>query len=199
MVTIRKANINDVNRIVDIHLEAFENFFLTSLGREFLRFYYKCFINSSETVTLIAENDKGIVGFSASTSICRGFNSRLIKNNLIGFMLLSLKLLLTTPKSLIRLTSNLTKKSDSFNDDEDYAELYSIGVDPSFQKLGAGRKLISLTEEELKKMGVSKLSLTTDYDDNVDVISFYKGCGFNVLYEFVTYPQRKMYRFIKTL
>ena len=44
MMIIRKATINDVDTIVEIHLNAFEGFFLTSLGAEFLRFYYSCFV-----------------------------------------------------------------------------------------------------------------------------------------------------------
>lgn len=125
---IRKATANDINAIVEIHLDAFKTFFLTSLGSSFLKFYYTCFVKSIETVTLVAEENGKIYGFSASTKVCKGFNSRLIKNNLVSFGIVSLKMLFTTPTSLIRLVKNLTKKSEVVEDDENYAELYSIGV-----------------------------------------------------------------------
>ena len=157
-MNIRKATINDVNTIVEIHLDAFKGFFLTSLGSAFLKFYYTCFVKSSETVTMVAEEEDMVYGFSASTKVCKGFNSRLIKNNLFAFGMLSLKMLFTSPKALIRLAKNLTKKGEGVEDNEDYAELYSIGVSKSAQGKGGGKKLISETEDFLHRGGKKTLS-----------------------------------------
>ena len=198
-MNIRKATINDVDSIVEIHLDAFKGFFLTSLGSAFLKFYYTCFVKSSETVTMVAEEEDMVYGFSASTKVCKGFNSRLIKQNLFSFGLLSLKLLFTNPGALIRLAKNLTKKGDSVEDNEDYAELYSIGVDRHQQGKGIGKKLLAKTEEVMKQEGVERVSLTTDYYNNESAVGFYHSMGYETLYEFVTYPNRKMYRLIKTL
>lgn len=138
-MNIRKATINDVDTIVEIHLDAFKDFFLTRLGSDFLKFYYTCFVKSSETVTMVAEEEGIVYGFSASTKVCKGFNSRLIKSNLFAFGMLSLKMLFSYPKSLIRLVKNLTKKGEGVEDNEDYAELYSIGVSKSAQGRGSVR------------------------------------------------------------
>lgn len=196
---IRKASTNDINAIVNIHLDAFKGFFLTSLGYAFLKFYYTHFINSDETITLVAEENNTIYGFSASTKVCKGFNSRLIKNNLVSFGIVSLKMLFITPTSLIRLVKNLTKKSEVVEDDEDYAELYSIGVNKAAQGKGVGKKLLTTSELVMKEEGVKRISLTTDYNNNDQAIGFYRSMGYETLYEFVTYPNRKMYRLIKTL
>lgn len=59
--------------------------------------------------------------------------------------MLSLKMLFTSPESLLRLAKNLTKKGEGVEDNEDYAELYSIGVNKSAQGKGVGKKLISET------------------------------------------------------
>lgn len=198
-MNIRKATINDVDTIVEIHLDAFKGFFLTSLGSAFLKFYYTCFVKSSETVTMVAEEEGIVYGFSASTKVCKGFNSRLIKSNLFAFGMLSLKMLFSSPKSLIRLAKNLTKKGEGVEDNEDYAELYSIGVSKSAQGKGVGKKLLAASEEILKKEGVDRVSLTTDYYNNESAVGFYHSMGYETLYEFVTYPNRKMYRLIKTL
>lgn len=198
-MNIRKATINDVDSIVEIHLDAFKGFFLTSLGSAFLKFYYTCFLKSSETVTMVAEEEDMVYGFSASTKVCKGFNSRLIKNNLFAFGMLSLKMLFTSPKALIRLAKNLTKTGEGVEDNEDYAELYSIGVSKSEQGKGVGKKLLAASEEILKKEGVRRVSLTTDFDHNEQAVGFYHSMGYETLYEFVTYPNRKMYRLIKTL
>lgn len=199
MMIIRKATINDVDTIVEIHLNAFEGFFLTSLGAEFLRFYYSCFVRSNETVTMIAEENGVIYGFSASSKFCKGFNSRLIKSNLIAFGLLSFKLLLIKPISLLRLVKNLSKKGENVIDNEDYAELYSIGVCKSAQGKGVGKMLLLKSEQVMKEEGVTRVSLTTDFDNNEQAVGFYHSMGYETLYEFITYPNRKMYRLIKTL
>ena len=198
-MNIRKATIKDIETIVEIHLDAFKGFFLTSLGPKFLTFYYTCFIKSKETVTMVAEEDGIAYGFSASTKECRGFNSRLIKSNFFAFCILSLKMLFTTPGALLRLVKNLTKKGEGVEDNEDYAELYSIGVSKVAQSKGVGKKLLAASEEVMKQEGVKRFSLTTDYDHNEQAVGFYHSMGYETLYEFVTYPNRKMYRLIKTL
>lgn len=198
-MNIRKATIDDVDTIVEIHLNAFDGFFLTSLGPAFLKFYYTCFIKSNETITMIAEEDGVIYGFSASSKFCKGFNSRLIKRNFLAFGLLSLKMLLIRPTSLVRLVRNLTKKGENVIDNEDYAELYSIGICKLAQGKGVGKKLLSRSEQVMKEEGVSRVSLTTDYDNNNQAVGFYHSMGYETLYEFVTYPNRKMYRLIKKL
>lgn len=198
-MNIRKATLYDVNAIVEIHINAFKGFFLTSLGRDFLKFYYTCFVKNGETVTMVAEENKIIYGFSAATTKCKGFNGRLIKENFFLFGLLTFKMLFRSPKSLLRLIRNLTKKGDGVIDKEDYAELYSIGVSRNVQGKGIGKKILIETEKELKTMGVERVSLTTDYFNNEQAVGFYHSVGYKLLYEFVTYPNRKMYRLIKNL
>lgn len=198
-MVLRKATKHDINRIVEIHCDAFKGFFLTSLGPAFLKFYYGHFIKHPETITMVAEEDNVIYGFSAATSRCKGFNSRLIKSNLISFGLFYIVLLFTSPKSLLRLVKNLTKKSDEIEDDEDYAELYSIGVAKTAQGKGVGKLLLRSTESEMKVSGIKRLSLTTDYNNNDSTLAFYQAMGYNALYTFVAYPNRKMFRLIKNL
>ena len=129
----------------------------------------------------------------------KGFNTRLIKSNLSNFVLWAFKMLLSNPKALVRLAKNLTKKSDVKEDKENYAELYSIAIKSNQQNKGIGKILLKETEKELKSKGVENLSLTTDFYNNDATIGFYISMGYNVLYEFTTYPQRRMYRFIKTI
>ena len=70
-MNIRKAKIEDVNEVVNIHCSAFKGFFLTSLGPQFLKFYYTCFLKSNETVTMVAVDEGRILGFAASTKNCK--------------------------------------------------------------------------------------------------------------------------------
>lgn len=203
---IRKANIEDIDSIVQIHCDAFKGFFLTSLGKPFLKFYYSCFIACDETVMLCAIEDRKILGFSAVAKNSRGFNTRLVKKNILKFGVMTFKLLFTRPKSLVRLIRNISKTSNRVcwggginTDNETYAELFSIGVSAQSQGQGIGKKLLAATEHEIKALGVQRISLTTDYYDNASAIAFYRSMGYKVMYDFITYPDRKMYRLIKTL
>lgn len=196
---IRVATTSDIPQIVNVHLNAFEGFFLTTLGRTFLSFYYKSFVNSKDGIILCAVAEDKFCGFAAATKKCKGFNSNLIKANIVSFIWLAFRLLFIKPSALIRLAKNLSKKSDVVDDLEDYAELYSIGVADNMQGKGVGKKLLTAIEDQMKCDGVEKISLTTDFHNNDSAIAFYRTMGYQTLYEFTSYPDRKMYRFIKFL
>ena len=83
-------------------------------------------------------------------------------------------------------------------DNGEYAELYSIAVKPGNQGLGIGKKLLVATEEDVAKHNC-KISLTTDYCRNEKTIGFYHSLGYDDLYEFVTFPDRRMWRMVKSL
>lgn len=188
-----------VKEVVDVHLSAFPNFFLSTLGTGFLRTYYRCFVEHMNGNLIVATMDDKVVAFAAATSECRGFNTSLLKKNLFAFGCRFLVLLFTKPMAIVHLANNMTKTSEEVEDNEDYAELYSIGTIAVVQGKGIGTKLMERLEVRLKKQGVEKVSLTTDYVDNDATLSFYKKNGYEVLYEFLTYPNRKMYRLIKKI
>lgn len=195
---IRHATTDDVDQIVLIHQSAFEGFFLTSLGLSFLKQYYSSFIKNKETVTLVAADNNEVLGFSAATMMSRGFNSRLVKSSLVSYAWLGVKMLFTSPKSLMRLLRNFSKKNREVPDNEDYGELFSIGVRSDQQGKGIGKILLKQTESLLKENNVVRLSLTTDSINNEATLGFYHSMGYETLYEFVSYPDRKMLRMIKS-
>ena len=198
-IQFRVAGKKDVDSIVQIHQDAFQDFFLTSLGHRFLRTYYRCFISSDESVCIVAEERDAVVGFAVSACKSNGFNKRLVLKNLFPFIAESIKLLFTHPKSLLQLLGNFSKKSDTIKDDGTYAELFSIGVKKMEQGRGIGGRLLEEIECLLSKRGIEQLSLTTDYFNNDLVRRFYQSKGFNLLYEFNAYPNRRMCRLIKSL
>lgn len=197
---IRKASLSDVDGIVAIHQLAFKEFFLTSLGEKFLKLYYSTFIESGEGVVYCALQDNKVVGFSACSYISKGFNTKLIKKNFVRFGAEALRLMFSKPKALIRLVKNMNKESNgaTIEDNGKYAELYSIAVSPSCQGGGYGRRLLTVTEDDVKQHN-NKVSLTTDYYNNDKTIAFYRKLGYEEYYDFITYPERRMWRLIKYL
>lgn len=199
MIAIRKATRNDIEAIVRVHEAAFPDFFLTKLGTSFLRLYYNSVMNHKDGVLLACKMDGIIIGLCAGTVLSAGFNSKLIKANIIKFGIESMKILFTKPKALIHLMKNMSKEDSSAGDDGNYAELLSIAVDPKVQRSGAGKAMLLELEKVIKEKGGERLSLTTDYEDNEKAIGFYKSLGYEPWYDFVTYPNRRMYRLIKQL
>ncbi len=199
-VIVRKATLEDVNKIVKIHKAAFKDFFLTGLGERFLRLYYSTFISNDRGVVFCAERNNTIIGFSASSYYSKGFNAKLIKNNLSNYGVEAIRLIFTQPNSILRLLKNLNKESKdtTVNDNGSYAELYSIAVSPDCQGVGVGRLLLTATEADVREHN-TQISLTTDYYNNDKTIAFYHALGYKDYYVFMTYPNRKMWRMIKVL
>lgn len=198
-IKYRKVNISESKELAAIHLKSFKDFFLSSLGKRFLNTYYTACLKSKETIVICAvDGNESLIGFSVGCIRSNGFHKRLIKQNFASFMLQGIVIFVSKPKAIIRLISNLGKNADK-EDDGNHAELLSIGVLPNYKGQGIGKELIKRFEEEAIVRGCKDLALTTDFDQNNKVISFYKSTGYTIYNEFTTYPARKMYKFIKKL
>ena len=200
MVSYRKSKVSDSNQIAKIHLKSFPNFFLSTLGYSFLKTYYRSCVKSKEAISICAidQNDKKLLGFAVGCFNSVGFNKRLIFSNLFEYSYRAMILLFTKPIALIRLYKNLAKNYDK-DDKGNYAELLSIGVSPNRNGLGIGQQLLAKFEYKVREKGINTLTLTTDADSNDSVLRFYKKSGYNVYYEFETFPKRKMLKLIKEL
>jgi len=189
----------DIQQVVMIHKDSFQNFFMTELGTQFLTLFYKSVANHKKGLLLgYFENDK-LLSFCAATYVSRGFYTSLIKSNLLSYFCMSIYLLFFNFSSLLRLVKNLTKKSEKVDDNGYYAEHLSAATSKDSQGKGIGQMLFIEIEKELKLHGCEKVSLTTDYFNNEKTLNFHKKIGFEIFYEFISYPNRKMYRLIKKL
>ena len=72
-------------------------------------------------------------------------------------------------------------------------------IEPDVGIRGIGSAIIHFFECEAKSQGVDRVSLTTDLYENKNVLAFYKKNGYEVYYEFMAYPNRKMVRLIKKI
>ena len=169
--SIEKAGIKEV---VEVHKNSFKGFFLTTLGDGFLHLYYDSIRKDRNAILIGIYNEEKLCGFCAATFKSKGFNSQLIKNNMLQFSIVGLHILFSKPKSFVHLIKN-------------------------FQGQGIGKKLLQELEKVLSIHNCSILSLTTDFYNNDGVIEFYKRLGYETYYDFIAYPERKMYRMIKTI
>lgn len=195
----RTAKISESTILTQIHLAAFKDFFLTTLGEKFLNTYYNACLKSPESISICAADEKNqIIGFSMGCIHANGYHKRLVKQNALAFLFQGVIILFSNPSAIWRLAKNMEKNKNK-NDNGNYAELLSIAVSPKAKGSGIGKQLITKFEIEAKTKGCIKVALTTDFYNNDDVIAFYKKSGYEVFYEFTTYPNRKMYKLIKNL
>lgn len=196
---IRTINTNDIECIVEIHIEAFSGFFLTTLGPSFLRQYYKSFIGNKDCISICAvDSNLKIVGFCVGTTNASGFHRRLIAKNFFEFFRQFLIILIKNPQSLLRLISNLEKQPGKQLSGI-VSELLSIGVSLSVKGTGVGTLLLKKFEKELQSRNANLVTLTTDYYNNDNVIGFYVDAGYQIFCDFIAYPRRRMYKMIKHL
>lgn len=193
MINVREANSQDIDSIVDIHMERFSSFFLTSLGKSFLKAFYKAF-TKYPGILLVLEDEGAIKGFAAGSKDNRSFFKKLLKNNFFEFAKSGIQILFSNPLALIRMASNANR---SENNDHIFAELLSIATVKNNK--GYGKILLQEFENEIFHKSTINLpiTLTTDFYENEKVVNFYIECGYQKQEVFESFQGRKMYRFIK--
>lgn len=168
-----------VDEIVNIHLKTFTGFFLTFLGKGFLKQLYKGFMEHEQSNLIIAIENKKIVGFLAYSENMSELYKYLIKNKLIQFAWYSFIAFLKKPTIFIRLISAFGK-SEEVDRNESYIELSSIGVLPDAKGKGIGSKMIDKLKEIVDFDEFDYISLETDAKDNDYANKFYQKNGFKL-------------------
>lgn len=191
-MTIEKArNPKYINDIVEIHLNTFNGFFLTFMGRGFLKQMYRSYLEHMDSGILIAFERNQPIGFLAYSKDLSGLYKYMLKKRLFIFAWFSLGAFLRSPKVFMRLLRALLKPSESIRKDR-YVELSSIGVDPEFKSRGIGSRLISVLKKIVDFNEFTYIKLETDAIENDLANHFYQKNGFVLEREFVTQEGRRM-------
>ncbi len=170
-----------VDRVVQIHLESFTGFFLSFLGRGFLRLFYSEVLKYREHVALVATDKNGEVeGFVVGVVRQGDFYRCLIQKRLLSFAIASLMAVLRQPAIIPRLFRALNYPSAS-QASAAQASLMSIAMVPSAQGRGIGQQLVRAFLEQMKMRRVLAVTLTTDRDNNDRVNAFYHKLGFHIV------------------
>ena len=199
MINIRKVDKVEkklIAEIVDIHLNTFEGFFLTFMGRGFLKKMYLSYCDHAPSDLLVAEEDGKPLGFLAYSFDMSGLYKHMIKKRLFSFAFYSLGAFFRKPKIFMRLIRAFLKPGESRRE-EAYVELASIGVSPDAKSKGVGSALIDHLKNAVDFSRYAYISLETDAENNEGANRFYVKNGFTLSREYATPEGRKMneYRF----
>ncbi|GAB6745068.1 GNAT family N-acetyltransferase [Streptococcus uberis] len=182
-----------IDQVVDTHMKAFPDFFLTFLGEKFLHTLYTGFLNHKESDLLVAKDlETGkIIGFLAYSKDLSGFYKWLLKHKIIQFGYYSFLAALKSPKSIFRLIRAFLYPSQA-KKEENYIEISSIGVLPGKSNGGIGSKLLTSLPKLTDTKGYKYIELTTDAKDNDKANYFYQKNGFKLNKTFKTPEGRVM-------
>lgn len=197
IVTIRKVDKTEkeiIQDIVNIHLETFEGFFLTFMGKGFLKQMYSSYAKHDKSGIYIALEDESVIGFLAFSENMSGLYKYMIKHRLIQFAWYSLGAFIRKPKVFFRLVRAFLKPSESERN-ENYIELASIGVKPDVKAKGIGSLLINALKTDVDFSKFKYITLETDVVDNEIANKFYVKNGFYAVREFQTHEGRRMYEY----
>ena len=183
-----------LNHVVSIHLSTFKGFFLTFMGRGFLRLLYRSFVEYRDSSVLVAFEKETPVGFLAYTGDLSGLYKYMIKKRLVAFAWYSFGAFLRKPTVFMRLVRAFLKPGEAKRQ-EKYIKLASIGVEPQFTSKGVGSKMIDTLKDAVDFNEYEYIALDADAVDNEGTNYFYRKNGFTVEREFETHEGRKMFEY----
>lgn len=185
-----------IDQITTIHLNTFQGFFLTFMGKGFLRQMYCSYCDHPASGILVAAEEENVVGFLAYSADLSGLYKHMIKKRLIPFAWYAAGAFFRKPKIFLRLVRAFLKPGESKRD-EKYVELASIGVSPEAKGQGVGSVLIRELQQSVDFDTYAYITLETDAVDNEAANRFYQKNGFALVRTYQTREGRQMneYRF----
>ncbi len=186
-----------IDKVAEIHLNTFKGFFLTFMGKGFLKLMYRSYVEYSNSGVLVAFDNETPIGFLAYSGELSGLYKYMIKKRLIKFAWYSLGAFLRKPTVFMRLVKALLKPKETKRE-EKYMELASIGVEPIAKSKGVGSKLIDALKSKVDFNEYSYITLETDALNNDAANNFYLKNKFKPNRKYTTKEGRVMieYRYV---
>ncbi len=197
-IQIRPMKINDVAKVIEVHLLGFSGFFLTFLGPAFLRELYNATIYDPSGIAFVAEYQGNISGFVSGTTEPGGFYRRLLRKRWWGFAMAALIPLTKRPSIIFRLLRAFSKPGEAKNK-MGCGTLMSLAVTPDSKGQGIGEALVYAYLKESSLQGLKCVNLTTDRDNNEQVNFFYQKLGFVCNRTYTTPEGRVMNEYLYSL
>jgi len=176
-VSIRLATADDVSRIVEIVNSDTGDETVALMGSNDLAGAYReklieyQGIPNTERITAVAHIDDKVVGVIQYRFGDRGSHGRLTHIRILTSLVGPLGVLRRAPQLLGRMRAQIPIPEDSF-----YITL--VQVDPAYQNDGVGTRMLEWTDQEAKRLGAPRMTLTTTA--NNPARHLYERCGYNI-------------------
>jgi ribosomal protein S18 acetylase RimI-like enzyme len=178
-IVVRPIEPDDVPSIVDVHLQGFQGFFLSFLGRSFLRLVYSTIVSDSGGVGVVATDNGRIVAFAVGVTDQESFYRRRVRQQKWRFAAASVSAVMRRPAILPRLIRALRKPMDARKSTA-AACFMSMAVDPAHAGRGIGSRITGAFVRSMAARDVTTMCLTTDRLDNDAVCDWYERLGFRL-------------------
>lgn len=193
MINYRKALLNDMNSIAQVHRECFKGTFIASFGQDLIVKYYTEFYNECPLFVVAEENDE-LVGFCMGYKTGSHARNEFLRKNKIRLAFRMLYLCMSLNKLAIKkcigfLTHDKTDGTIRVKTHVD-ADLLSICVKDKCKGKGIASFLVKQFEALLTDYNLKDYTLSV-YKVNDRAIAFYKKCGMTIIDE--TTDEFKMY------
>lgn len=197
----RPAVLADIFGVCEIHLVAFPGFFLTLLGRRFLRVMYKAFFHNSTSIFVVLDTPHGnLSGFAVGALVKSSSDYRSALKYFPEFIVALVLPVISHPKVVLgRLISKVLKAGSLPQLPPNAVILRSIAVLPSARGSGVAALLLDSFERAVLVKGIAEVYLTTDANNNDRVKRFYSKHGYVVDTRFLQDGNREMLLLKKSL
>lgn len=200
-VSVREARLEDLDAIVQVHFDAFRDYFITHLGRRVMKAYYRAYLENPRAVNVVGCVDGQVVGFACGRSCadCDVLGDFYRKNILkvvcavIGGVLRGDKVLVAGLRirlGQIKVACRSLFDTSKINNGRKTKEmtgamalpeggLVSIAVRGDFQGKNLATRVIGEFEMAAAQKGADVLRLSV-HKDNGRAIAFYKKSGWYI-------------------
>lgn len=163
----------------NLHTRAFQGFYLTSLGKPFLEYYYKSCARDPFQISVVAvqRETREVYGFAVGTASPRRSRLQHLKRPIQLVSCLA-PALIHRPRLGISLIKRIVDRTQQ-NDTPAGALLSSIAVAPEAKGTGLAKKLIKAWQETAIRHHARTAYLTTDSHDNDRARRFYEQAGWS--------------------
>lgn len=180
---------SDAPALAALHVDAFPNFFLTSLGEAFLARFYRSLLERPWGLGVGVLGPTGCGGFAVGSIRHPSFYRDLARTDGWPLFVAALPAFVRHPGRLLRIGRSLGQTS--YRTEPGDAILCSLCVAPKHQRVGNGRAVLQVFERRANEEGCQNVVLTTDADANERVNRFYQGNGYELVAT-ITNSQRRM-------
>jgi ribosomal protein S18 acetylase RimI-like enzyme len=176
-INFERLQLSHLESVVDLHMRAFPDYFLSHLGPKFLSLYYKEYVDGPGNYGIVAMHNDRVVGFTTGTIDSSVLYNRFYKRNFFSIANITVRRFYRDPyirktimsrslqiktamRTLLPTRSRREVPATSDQDREHLvarARVLSTAVDPEFRRRGVAERLREEVHQCFKRDGVDSV------------------------------------------